>query len=166
MSGISSSFNPGVIKRINMSIKELINFIVMATYQTTKCGSCGTAWDSMGAKDSNIGPTKIKCRSCNGINRTKMYLYRDANWFGKLYYWVTSLVYVIIFGGVSLLAGLGGLLGKFEEAVGWFGYVIGFFGLAYSFYMFKGAYDIPKSIKKLEEIFDENGGFLWSDEAY
>ena len=60
---------------------------------------------------------------------------------------------VIIFGGLSLLAGLGGLLGKFEEAVGWVGYVIGFFGLAYFLYMFKGAYDIPKSIKKLEEAY-------------
>jgi hypothetical protein len=138
----------------------------MATYQTTNCGSCGITWDSMGAVDSNIGPRKIKCRICNGINNTDMYLYRDANWFGKLYYWVTSLVYVIIFGGISLLVGIGGIIGKFEEAVGWFGYVIGFFGLAYSFYMFKGVYDIPKSIKQLEEIYDKNGGFLWSDEAY
>ena len=136
----------------------------MATYQTTKCGSCGTTWDSMGAVDSNIGPPKVKCRFCNGMNKTKMYLYRDANWFGRLYHWATSLVYAIIFGGILLMVGIGGLLGKFDA--GWIGYTIGFVALVVSFIMFKNVLDIPKSIKNLEKLYDKNGGFLWSDEQY
>lgn len=136
----------------------------MGKYQTTKCGYCGINWAIMSAVDSNIGPPKVKCRNCDEINNTEMYLYRDANWFGKLYYWVSSLINVIIFGGISFVLGIGGLSGKFDS--GNLGYVVGLVALVFSLFKFKDVFEIPKSIKNLERIYDKNGGFLWSDEYY
>lgn len=136
----------------------------MAKYQSSSCGHCGVNWQFMGSNDTNIGPPKVKCRSCNQINSTKMYLYRDANWFGKLYYWISLLFNTILFSGVALAVGIGGLMGKFESGI--IGYVVGVISLTISLFMFKNIMRIPKNIQVLEKLYDRNGGFLWSDQYY
>ena len=101
----------------------------MASYQSTNCGSCGVSWQNMSAThDTNIGPPYIKCRHCNSVNKTEMYLYRDANWFGKLYYWFSISFSTLLFGVGSIIAGIGFIrsilvISIVRGFVTWFGFI-------------------------------------------
>ena len=135
----------------------------MASYQSTNCGSCGASWQNMSAThDTNIGPPYIKCRHCNSVNKTEMYLYRDANWFGKLYYWFSISFSTLLFGVGSIIAGIGFI----RSDIGNIAIVVGVLLLGFGFYQIKKLFDSSKYFKILEKTFDNNGGFLWSDEAY
>ena len=135
----------------------------MASYQSTNCGACGASWQNMSVEhDTNIGPPLIKCRQCNTLNKTKMYLYRDANWFGKLYYWVSTSFSTLLFGGGAIFGGIA----LVRSDIGTIAIIIGVLITGFGLYLFKRLFDSPKYFKILEETFDNNGGFLWSDETY
>ena len=158
---------------------------------SSKCGHCGANWNISIGANSNIGPPVIKCKSCNGLNKTNMYLYRQANLFGKIWFWITQSL-----GGFYMIIPIGIIYAQFvttsETVYDRWGdvveikeippdpnaFLIGFALVlaAVIFYLFIPL-DSLKFIKELERRFDENGakayvtesskdydGFLWSDE--
>ena len=133
----------------------------MGIYTTTKCGHCNDLWEDMdwGAHPS-IGPPIIKCRKCGGLNKTKQVLYRDASLPTKISFWFGQGMNALLYGvggvgiGIAMLSSM--------DKNGW----IAFFPLGFGVFQLYELTQQTKGAKALEECFDNNGGFLWSDEAY
>ena len=141
----------------------------MAVYTSHQCGHCNVYWDilSQGA-DNPVGPPLVKCRKCNGMNKTSHKLYRDMSSFDKVSFWIKQASSNIFFGLMGLFVGVGfsyKAITDYDE-LGWIVFIaiIGGISLAYS--QFKNLYTTPNQIKNVEKLYDQNGGFLWSDEQY
>jgi hypothetical protein len=134
----------------------------MGTYSTTKCGHCNYAWEIMeyGSKGS-IGPPVIKCRNCLGMNKNPQVLYREADWYTKLVFWLRVSLNALVFGLGGIAAGIGFYL-NLDSNLKWFGVFPFLFGI---FIVFQTSQN-KKAINILEKTFDNNGGFVWSDESF
>lgn len=157
----------------------------MGTYQTSRCGHCKKTWAFMqyGA-DSSCGPSVIKCIHCNSLNRTKMKLYRDMTSFDRFTFWLRRGFLKPIIGLIMLGIGMGIIYwqyltveenGQFPmanmlENNGWFGIIIiHVIAISFAWYGISHIKDTlltKKQIKEMEEIFDKNGGFFWSNQQY
>lgn len=157
----------------------------MGTYQTSKCGNCENTWSFMKyGGDSSCGPSVIKCVHCNGLNRTKMKLYRDFSLLNKLAFWLGRGLFKPIFGLFMMVSGLGILYWQYLtvednglspmshmlEINNWFGIIffhaiaIGVAWLGIS--KITDTFSTKKQIMAMEQLFDKNGGFFWSNEQY
>ena len=136
----------------------------MAIYTTTSCGSCGAEWESMSVgKRNSVGPPLVKCKVCNTLNKTSHKLYRNMNTFNRILFWLGEGTYSFIFG----LGGLGGAIGMalFANDINIFlriiiPIILGALGCLVLINLFNK----PKQISEIEEIYDKNGGFMWSDD--
>ena len=135
----------------------------MSVYETIKCCYCNDRWKDMEmGRSSAIGPPFIKCRKCGGLNKTKRVLYRDASSWRKFRVLTNYGFQTFFYGGLGLVV----TWQMFVRLDGWWK-LLGIAALAFSlqqwYYLFFG---MKKDIIKMEEIFDKNGGFVWSDQAY
>ena len=157
----------------------------MGTYQTSKCGHCKKTWAFMEyGGDSSCGPPVIKCVHCNGLNRTKMKLYREMTFFNKLTFWLGRGLVKPIFGLFMIGFGMAILYWQYLtvedngqspmshmlEINNWFGIIffhaiaIGVAWLGIS--QIRDTLSTKKQVQIMEQIFDENGGFFWSNQQY
>ncbi len=131
---------------------------------TTKCGHCGITWEyrSLFNMDSIVGPPFIKCRTCGGMNKTDSNVYKKLNLFGKIYFIVGKSVSLLIYGlfFVGLVISFITNLETFPIIPSLIILLLAFSVPAYHFLTLK------KSIKKLDDMVENNGGFVWSDEVY
>ena len=148
----------------------------MGIYSSTKCGSCGEYWQFMENRNNlSIGPPYLKCRKCLAINKTKQILWRDANLFKKIWFLGVNSIRSIFFGCLGLVmfyAGISKLYEYFftdnyDDYAGPFWLTIitllgGF--MAYKQFIF--LITANSQFKVLEDLYDKNGGFIWSDEMY
>ena len=137
----------------------------MAVYTTTKCGSCGAKWEDDSVRVfSSVGPPLVKCKACNINNKTSLKLYRDMSTFDRLFFWLGQGAYCFVFGPL----GLGSAISiAFYTDFNIFlriiiSIILGCLGILVFFNLFTK----PQQIKDMEELFDKNGGFLWSNEQY
>ena len=157
----------------------------MGTYKTSKCGHCKKTWAFMEyGGDSSCGPPIIKCVHCNSLNRTKMKLYRNMNLFSRITFWLGRGLFKSIFGFFMIGFGLAIFywqyltveengqtpLAYMLEINNWFGIII-FHAIALGvvwlgIFQIKEALSTKKQIKSMEELFDKNGGFFWSNQQY
>ena len=135
----------------------------MGKYKTTKCGHCKHYWEILApAGSAVVGPPIIKCRNCNGLNRTSRNLYRDVKVSQKIYFWAGTLISSIIFGIGGIAGGIGLISNK--DKSGTLGIIMGSFFLIFGVLNFYILYKTKDGLKVMEDDFDKNGGFLWSDE--
>lgn len=157
----------------------------MGTYQTSKCGYCKVTWSFMEyGGDSSCGPPVIKCVHCKGLNRTKMKLYRDMSPFNRITFWIGRGLVKPIYGLFMIGFGVGLLYWQYIiveedgqtsmehmlEINNWIGIVffnaiaVGLMWLGIS--QIRDTFSIKKQIDQMENIFDENGGYFWSNQQY
>lgn len=138
----------------------------MGTYYTTKCGHCNVKWEHFSSRRrSSFGSPNIKCRSCGGMNATAMNLYRDFNLFQKLLYWVVNLIQDLLFLFFGLILFIGGIWSISDSFSG-----VKLFPILVGLYLIvrtvMGLFAYSENRKYIEETYDSNGGFLWSDEQF
>ena len=134
----------------------------MGVYVTTRCGHCDYAWAKMEYGDTGeIGPPVIKCRNCLGMNNTKQLLYRDSDGYTKFVFWGRTILNAFFFGLGTIIMGVGFFV-KLEGNLKWFG-ILPFLTGVIVLYQTSLT---TKAAKALEETYDNNVGFLWSDEAF
>ena len=162
----------------------------MSVYTTAKCGHCGEKWTSLNPNVpwGIIGPPIIKCGSCYKDNKTRHKLMRDLN---PIFKW--TILIVRSFTGILVSLGIlaasvalfiygwpyffdnftnGKMLGKggLNIILGVIFNVIGL--LLPLIFLYIGVNGIKNNVtyssdvKEVERVFDENGGFIWSHEAY
>ncbi len=138
----------------------------MGVYTTTKCGNCGTAWESMShGRHSACGPDLVKCSNCLALNKTGAKLFRDMNAYQKFMVYAGQTLSCLMYGLAGTAFGGGILIGKMGE--GWgqlFGLIPLLFGLSQMrdlFFVLNG-----KAQAAIEKVYDENGGFIWSHQQY
>jgi hypothetical protein len=148
----------------------------MAVYTTAKCGHCGENWTKLNPNAPNtvfgkIGPPVIRCVSCLKDNKTGYKLIRDFNLLEKLLYVKVKNIFGIILSLVFIAMGV--YLGNdvaydesLDDSTLYF-----FLAFACGFILF-GAMGIRNNISGesdldyTQELFDKNGGFVWSYEMY
>jgi len=148
----------------------------MAVYTTAKCGHCGENWTKLNPNAPNtvfgkIGPPVIRCVSCLKDNKTGYKLIRDLNLLEKLLYVKVKNIFGIILSLVFIAMGV--YIGKdvaydesLDDSTLYF-----FLAFACGFILF-GAMGIRNNISGesdldyTQELFDKNGGFVWSYEMY
>ena len=164
----------------------------MSTYKTTRCGSCGTAWKFMERNPISImlGPPKVKCRNCHSINSTDLTLPRDItpSQYQKLQRQVVAIYLRVI---ISAIIYAPVMVGSFylaldfvqDDKMVFLGKLL--FGLGFTSLGLYLLYNLWQTIifykevfaanliqtaldgnKWVEELYDKNSGFLWSDEWY
>ena len=140
----------------------------MGTYTTTRCGNCGIAWESMSyGRHSLFGPDKVKCSHCLQINNTKQRLWRDMNIFEKGYVLIGQIINGFLFGGLGTIFGLSvlsGYINDFESFSLW--QLWGLIPLGFGLFQFYNLFTLKSQMRKTETLYDNNGGFLWSNEQY
>ena len=140
----------------------------MGVYTSTSCGSCGANWEFMSyGRRNQVGPPYVKCKVCNAVNKTSSKLYRDIGTFRRIYFWLDQGFSNLFFGigGFSMVYGFV----FYSEApdVGVFLKIfITLMGGGLGVFQFYNLFTTPKQIRNIEELYDKNGGFLWSDEQY
>lgn len=155
-------------------------------YVTTKCGHCKTKWEFLSSErvDILLGPPVVKCSSCGGLNKTKHKLYRDMNFFQKSWFFIQQGLLRIIYNSGIIVFGIliprnflitrdkyGNipLVGYLEDG-NYFGpLIITGIGLGISWFGYnnlKDSFQLKGITRELEKRFDDNGGFLWSNEFY
>ena len=138
----------------------------MGVYTSISCGSCGANWEVWEyGRESKLGSPLVKCKVCQAINKTSSKLFRDMNFFQKIIFWINHIISTLFFATAGLVFGIG-VAFYAEDWEGWTKYIVLLISIIFALYQFKEIYIIPKAIKSLEQIFDKNGGFLWSDEQY
>ena len=134
--------------------------------------------------DSSCGPPVIKCIHCNSLNRTKMKLYRDMTIFNKITFWLGYGVFKTIFGAFMIFFGMGTLyflyaifqdngltmMAHMLEINNWFGIIL-FHAIAagvtwVGILQIRETLSAKKHIKIIEDLFDKNGGYFWSNQQY
>lgn len=148
----------------------------MAVYTTAKCGHCGENWTKLNPNAPNtvfgkLGPPVIRCASCLKDNKTGYKLIRDLNPLEKLLYVKVKNIFGIILSLVFIAMGV--YLGNdvaYDESLDDFTL---YFFLAFACgFIFLGAMGIKNNISGesdldyTQELFDKNGGFVWSYEMY
>lgn len=156
----------------------------MGIYVTTKCGHCNKSWQLFQYGGNSLcGAPNVKCRHCNGMNLTKMDLYRNFNLSDKVSFFLTEILFGIGFACIGL--GIGGYFFNtffieqnfFDFSISkdpWYWILIGklfiiFISLGpllFSFKLFYNKLTVFRNIKKMEKIYDRQGGFLWSNQQY
>lgn len=158
----------------------------MGTYITTKCGHCKVKWEFLNSTRLNIklGPPIIKCSHCGGLNKTKHKLYRDMNIFEKIWLYVEQTFLRFTFNLLVICLGFGILYGtlfmkdedgkiplnKMIEIDNYLGILI-FLGMGlgviwFGYINLKSSFHLKEIISSYEELHDNNGGFIWSNEYY
>ena len=133
----------------------------MGVYTTTRCGYCNDKWEDMEwGSHPSIGPPFIKCRKCGGLNKTKQVLYRDASLGRKISFWFGQGLTALIYGVGAVGLGIGMLSSM--ESYRW----IAFFPIIFGMFQLYQLSQQKKDAKALEDSFDKNGGFVWSDEGF
>lgn len=133
----------------------------MGVYTTTKCGYCNERWEHMeGGKTPKIGSPFIKCSTCNEINKTGRILYRDASVFQKIFFWLGQSHRFLIYGLIPLIFGTYILFYESEFIL--FALIFLGSGVYYGYDFYKTS----RLLRELENLYDENGGYLWSYQAY
>lgn len=142
----------------------------MGVYTTTKCGNCKKYWELFSyGRRGKIGSPIVKCRSCNSLNRTNLFLYRDSSRFTRIWFWTERTFESLFFSILGFLLGGSLLLSdKFSagEDIPVFLKFIGIGIISFSFYGLYNFFNIKKNMSEIEKTFDNNGGFLWSDQQY
>lgn len=151
----------------------------MGTYTTTKCGYCNYKFEFMSyGRHSLIGPPRIKCIRCGQFNNTSFTLYRDTNNWQKFSFWIGQFFSRVVYGLFSLIFGSGGLLylifsGKYAQMwtdENYFGIL--FFtaiGAGMSYFGYDSIREMlytKTACKDIEKVYDENGGYLKSDQFF
>ena len=115
----------------------------MGNYTITRCGICSETWEAVSAPASTLfGAPNVKCKSCGIINKTRFTLYRDMSVGLKMFFLFGQFVFKFFLGVLGLLLiypGIRILLDVFLTF---------------------------KIIKSIQNTYDKNGGFLWSNEQY
>jgi len=146
----------------------------MGIYKTTKCGHCGIKWEFLKPSlDEKLGPPFIKCQSCNTLNKTKSKLYRDLSLKeqdklrfknDKIFFIINILIIIL-----CLLWGWGLLQVEIEERslIGTL-LVLSIPGLILfnSIKRIEGHQPLNEIVSELEKEYDNNGGFIWSNQWY
>ena len=136
----------------------------MGVYTTTKCGICGIAWEQWEyGQHPSIGTPFVKCRHCHGLNKTKQVLYRDSNLFTKISFWSGQIFSNLVQGVFPVVFSFFAF--TYEDN----SWIIILFGIMALLWGGNNLYHLTKTLdyaKAIEELYDRNGGFLWSDEAY
>ena len=136
----------------------------MGNYITTKCGHCNTNLEVLAPEGSSVvGSPMVKCRKCNGLNKSYRKLYRDLGFLQRAYFWTSAAISKVFFGIIEIAAGVGFInnrekLGKLGIIVGSIMFILGLI----SFYLL---YRTKADLKAIEDDFDKNGGFIWGDES-
>lgn len=162
----------------------------MSVYTTAKCGHCGVRWTTLNPNVAYgiFGPPVIRCAECLKDNETKHKLLRDVNpvlkwailifrsFFGvafslaiivgsgfMFYYW-----YPFLFENISKIGSLGkgagnAILGVIFNIIG---FMIPVGVLILGIRGVQANITYSKDVEDIEYLFDKNGGFLWSYEAY
>lgn len=134
--------------------------------------------------DSAYGPPFVKCSSCDHLNRTKYTLWRDMSIFKKTSVLFGQIIRALVYGVfpigfsivwthyhfVSSMKGFDSGLAYMLSINNWFGII--FFSLIPIGMVFLGTSEIKKffnlfkTFKYDENLFDKNKGFLWSYEWF
>jgi len=151
----------------------------MVVYTTAKCGHCGVNWTALSPKAPNtvfgkLGPPVIRCASCLKDNKTGYKLIRDLNPLEKILYVKVKNIFGIILSLVFIAMGV--YLGYdivYDESIKDEGNFLMIFLSAFACgFIFFGAMGIRNNISGVsdldytQELFDKNGGFVWSYEMY
>lgn len=130
-------------------------------YIITKCGNCKESWQFLAPAGSAIvGSPIVKCKHCHALNKTSRQLYRDINLFERILFWGGTSLSAILYGLGGLAFGIGFV---FVTDIGAIGKVFGVLGFVFGGINLYALANTKKSLKQLEETFDKNGGFIWSD---
>lgn len=146
----------------------------MGVYKTTKCGYCNDTWEFFyPLSDESLGPPIIKCVKCYHLNKTKSKLFREMNekeqnWIkfknDTLFFIINTII--ILFGIVMMW----GLLGIEVENRSYIGTLIVLsipgsiiFG---SIKRIVKHQPLNEIVSELEKEYDNNGGFLYSNQWY
>ena len=126
--------------------------------KNVKCGHCGYYWrNEVEESDGLCGPPSIKCRICNGINKTNRVLFRNLNIVQKIRVYGNLVLSVLFFGIFPLIIGI------YSVFIGEYFFIIFFFiGVFYTWY---GFFKQISYYKERDDLYDVKG-FLWSDEEY
>ena len=162
----------------------------MGMYQTTKCGHCKAYWNFLSPYvDSMCGPPIIKCRKCGGLNNTGMKLYRDFTKGEKISFNIGRKIFGMLKAILFIIVGIGMFYGLLltehteygentgESNLGYMLSIDNYFGILlfagfpilmvyFGVNGIKGILDTEEDAKLMEELFDANGGFFWSDWQY
>jgi hypothetical protein len=139
----------------------------MGTYTSSRCGHCGSTWQFMeSGRNSKFGSPIVKCVTCKGLNKTNSKLYRDMNLFSRVLFWFRQAVtWGLINGLLPLVGGVYGLV-KALEAESALGGIFATLFILFGSYNLYGLTKLMDKIKETEDLFDKNGGFLWSNEQH
>jgi len=156
----------------------------MGIYVTTRCGHCDKAWQLFQYGGNSVcGAPNVKCHHCNGMNVTKMDLYRNFDFSDEVSFFVTEVLFGIGFALLGL--GIGGyFFNTFFIEQNYFDFSISkdpwywiFIGKAFIAFISLGPIlfgiklimsklTVYKKIKRMEKMYDHQGGFLWSNQQY
>jgi len=158
----------------------------MSVYTTAKCGHCGEKWTSLNPSVpwGIFGPPVIRCIHCQKDNKTRHKLPRDVNPIIKVLISAIKGFFGLVVSLAILCVGPAIFFGMYQSyGPDWYyvssdpskGFNFVFVGMI-AFFVFGSFYwgitGIRNSLKFdsdmriVERKFDENGGFLWSNEAY
>ena len=138
------------------------------------CKDCGNSCVVPIINDSSIGSPKIKCNVCGKIISTKFYLYSQANWFGRIYFWFSKIVSInnllfIILPVMYIIVLISMQLGLYEQdnpAETW-QYLLVLMIMIFSLYSrTRHLLSLKKQIDWLEKTYKKNGGFLMGNENF
>ncbi len=156
----------------------------MGVYITTRCGHCNISWQLYKyGENSECGAPNVKCSSCQGMNGTRMDLYRNFDFGDKVAFFVTDIIFPMGFGLIGL--GIGGYFfytsfiqqNFFDFSISndpWYWILIGklfilfiaFGPILFGLTIIYAKLNIYRQIKKMEKIYDKQGGFLWSNQQF
>ncbi|MDB4037210.1 hypothetical protein N9473_03975 [Polaribacter sp.] len=134
--------------------------------------------------DSAFGPPNIKCSSCQHTNKTRYKLFRDMSFLQKtsillgqtfraITIGLTGIFMGCVIGYKFLVEPTDGFNTSFEYMLSinnWFGIIL-FVVLSVGTFWFgiseiRGFLNLFKTIRSFEDKYDNNEGFLWSNEWY
>ena len=157
----------------------------MAVYRFSKCGNCGDRFENMAeGGDSAYGPPFIKCSSCNHLNKTKYTLWRDLSILKKISVMFGQIVRLIMYGIGGIVASIviayhtfikssNGFDSNLEYMLSinnWFAIILFLLVILGLLYLakseIKGFFNLFKTFKYQENLYDKNKGFLWSYEWF
>lgn len=144
------------------------------TVHIVNCKDCGNSCKTPIINGSAIGSPKIKCNVCGKIISTKFYLYSQANWFGRIYFWfskilsihnllfiVLPVIYIIVFILMQL-----GLYENPNPAETWQYLLVLILMIFMLFIRIRHLLSLKKQIDWLEKTYKKNGGFLLGNENF
>ena len=155
----------------------------MSVYTTAKCGHCGETWARFNPNVpwGVVGPPVIRCAKCLKDNKTSHKLARDISPLLKVFISLFGGGLKVIYSLIMITMGFLIAMGVYSEyGSNWYKgntdslnivwtIVVLMFTLGPIIFGIIGMINTlkwNKTTRRVEELFDENGGFLWSYEAY